>query len=211
MMQYEKPAKALNITRLTWNYIDSHPVVKNCLRKGLVNHSALARTIKKELVLPKKTKLEAIIIAARRAKEGMRKSRDGEKRIIDLFKNSEVELKNKISVVRLDKPSIPDYLIDFEKYVKRKKDIFFAIEGRKTITIIVQDKNVEMLEQKFRRSIISVTSGAAMVIIESEGIEEVPGAVSFLTTKLFENGVNIIEMILLVQHQKELLILLVLM
>lgn len=172
-------------------YIESHMSIKDCLKKGILNYSSLARLIKKESGL--RAKDEAIIISARRHKEKI-EGDEYDKKVLELFRKSEIEIKNRIAVVRLDKPSLPDYLTDLEKDIKRRKDVFFAIEGTKTITVIVQDKNVGLLKNKFRRSLDSVAENLAMVVIDSPGIEKTAGAISYLTRLFFENGINIVEM-----------------
>lgn len=140
-------------TELTENYIKEHTSIKYCLKKGLINYSALSRLVSKELSLEKKTTKEAILIAARRYREKIN-VRQSELDIIRLFQNSNLDIKNNILVYTIEKSIYPDSLIDIEREIKKDHSLFFAIEGTKTITLIIQKQNKEEIEKAFKAKII---------------------------------------------------------
>jgi len=177
-------------TELTEKYISEHLSVKNCLKKGLVNYSALARAISKEISPEKKTSNEAILIAARRFKEKI-KGKSAEEDIINLFKNSNMEIKNNIIVYTLEKNIYPDSLIEIEKVIKKNKELFFSIEGTKTITLIVQKQNKGLIEKRFRTNILYKKDDLSLITIASPGIANTPGAVHHISGVFFEKGINI--------------------
>jgi uncharacterized protein YktA (UPF0223 family) len=179
-------------TQLTEEYINSHPSIKDCLKKNLINYSALSRLISKELNIEKKTSKEAILVASRRYKEKIN-SKLSEDKIIELFKNSRMEIKNKISVFVVEKNIYSQELIEIEKKIKREKGIFFSIEGTRTITIIVQDQDINIVEKKIANHIISKNDKLSLISVYSPGIEKTPGVIAFLTGLFFENGINILE------------------
>ena len=93
----------MNITKLTETYINSHPSVKDCVRKGLINYSALTRNIADDLGLDLKKNFDAILIACRRYFSKVNKEIAMEDKIIELLKKSKVEVKNKIIAVIVEK------------------------------------------------------------------------------------------------------------
>ena len=105
-------------TELTQEYIETHISIKDCLKKGLINYSALSRLIAKDLSVEKKTSKEAILIASRRFKDKI-KTIPLEDKIVKLFKKSNVEIKNNIVIFTIDKSVYPESLIDIEKTIKR--------------------------------------------------------------------------------------------
>lgn len=100
-------------TELTIDYIKEHPHIKNCLKKGLINYSSLARLISKELKIEKTSSKEAILIAARRFQEKLKKELVNEQKIRTLLSKSEIDIKNKINVLILSKHIDLDYIIEF--------------------------------------------------------------------------------------------------
>src|SRR3989344_751511 len=99
-------------TELTKEYIKEHPYIKNCLKKGLINYSSLARLISKDLNIEKKSSKEAILIAAIRFQDKLKKELDNEQKIKALLSKSEVSIKNKIDVLILGKSIDLDYIIE---------------------------------------------------------------------------------------------------
>lgn len=182
----------VSTAEMTEKYILEHASVKDCLRKGLINYSALARLIASERGIENESSKEAILVAARRFREKM-KGRTFEDEIVRMFNGSNVEIKNNIVIFTLEKYVYPDSLIDVEKQIKRDKALFFSIEGAKTITLIVQGTSAGLIEKNFTGHMIDKKGGLSLISIASKGIESCIGAVSYISGLFFENGVNIVE------------------
>jgi|TARA_B100001971_G_C17968411_1_gene421075 hypothetical protein len=180
------------ITKLTEDYIQEYKSIKDCLKKGIINYSALSRLIGKDLGIEKKAKKEAILIAARRYKEKI-KGKTLENDIIGLFRKSNLEIKNNMVIFTLEKSIYPDSLIEIEKTIKKEKELFFSIEGKKTLTIIVQKQHMNMVEKRFKNYIIAKKENLSLITLSSPGIDKIPGAVNYITGFFFENEINIEE------------------
>ena len=112
-----------------------------------------------------------------------------------LYSNSNIDIKNNIVVFTLMKNVYPESLVEIEKDIKKNNDLFFSIEGTKTITIILQYKNSKIIESKFKNNILKKCDKLVLLTITSEGIESIPGAVAYITSLFFENEINIEEFI----------------
>jgi hypothetical protein len=179
---------------ITEKYLSEHPSIKDCLREGIINYSKLSRKIAKELNIEKKTSIEAILIAARRYEEKIKKDKIREEKIIGLLKKSELEIKNKIIVVIIKKNIYPINLIELEKKIKDQDDVVYTIEGTKTYTLITSEKYLKNIETKFKNNIIKLSKNQAMIIMKNpEGIEETTGFTAYLYSRFGEYGVNILE------------------
>ena len=176
-------------SELTVEYIKNHPNIKSCLKSGLINYSSLSRLIAKDLKIEKKTSMEAILIAARRFQDKLSKEKVYEKKIKDLLRDSEIEIKNKIVVFIVNKTISPD---SFQKI--QKSGLLSVLEGSSSYTIITQEKNAAQLEKKLKNFIIKINNDLALVNIKSgKDIENIPGVIAYLTSLFAENGVNILE------------------
>lgn len=180
------------VSKLTEKYIREHPSIRDCLSKGLINYSALSRFISQQLNINKKTSMEAILVASRRYKDKL-DNKILENQIIDLFKNSSFNIKNKITVFIIEKNIYSKDIIEIENKIKKNRGIFFSIEGTKTITLITEDRDNALIDEKLKNYIISKNSGLSLISIYSPGIETTPGAIAYLTSQFFENNINIIE------------------
>jgi len=179
---------------LTEKYLSEHPSIKDCLREGIINYSKLSRKIAKELNIEKKTSLEAILIAARRYSEKLKTEKVREEKIIEILKQSELEIKNKIVVAIVKKGFVSETLIDIEKKIKKQDDVIYSIEGTKTYTIITSEKYLNDIEHKFENKIVKISKDQVMIIMKNPaGIEETTGFTAYLYSRFGEHGVNILE------------------
>lgn len=185
---------AKTTTELTVEYIKNHPYIKSCLKKGLINYSSLARLIAKELTIEKKTSQEAILIAARRFQEKLKGEVISERKIKDLLEESELEIKNKIVVVILEKNLNFDYIQELQKEIKTEMGVFYLLEGSSNYTLITQEKYSKIIENKLKQKIVKKNQNLALIRFKSKKeIEETKGVISYLTSLFAENGVNIVE------------------
>ncbi len=181
-------------TELTNEYIKEHPDIKNCLKKGLINYSSLARLISKELKIEKKSSKEAILIAARRFKMKLEGEMSYEKKIKEVLASSEIEVKNKIAVLILEKGINYDSVDDVQKEIRKSSGSFYLLEGSDNYTIIIQEKFLAKVEEKFKNKVIKVSKGLVMLNLKSsKEIEKIAGVLAYLTALFGENGVNIVE------------------
>lgn len=183
-----------NITKLTENYILEHPSVKDCLKNGLVNYSSLSRQIATELKLDLKKNFDAILIACRRFKRKLKTEEIHENKILKILKESKIEIKNKVIAIVLEKDIFFGNLLDLEKEIKKKKEIFRIIEGLSAITIITSEDFLDAIRRYFKNKIILENKNLAEITIKSpKGIETTPGTYAYLCSLFGDNNINIVE------------------
>jgi len=182
-----------NITRITEQYIAEHPYIKDCLKKGLINYSSLARQIAAELGVSLKENFDAILIACRRYKRKLKNESAVENRILKILKQSKIEIKNKILVVVIEKVHFSS-ILTIEKEIKAASEPFNIIEGTNSITIITSEDFLELIRKTFRHNIIKESKNLIEVIIKSpKEIELTPGILHYIFSLFGEHGLNIVE------------------
>lgn len=188
-------AKSGTTTELTHTYIKEHPDIRSCLKKDLINYSSLARLIAKDLGIEKKTSKEAILIAARRFQAGMKGELARDQRIRELLSSSEIEVRNKICTIILEKGVAFDRIAQVQQEIKRAGGTFYAIEGSSSYLIITQDLHRKALEGRIGKHLLQAKAGLALIHFKSPPqIEDTVGVMSYLTSLFAEHGVNIIEL-----------------
>jgi len=183
-----------NITKLTEDYILQHPSIKDCLKNGLINYSSLSRKIAFELNLNPKKNFDAILIACRRLKRKLKKDEILESKILKILKESKIEIKNKIIAIVLEKDIFHGNLLNLEKEIKKRKEVFRVIEGVSGITVITTEDFYEMIKSNFKNKIILENKNLAEITIKSpEEIETTAGTYAYLCSLFGENNINIVE------------------
>lgn len=184
----------MNITKLTEQYIEGHPSIKDCVKKGLINYSALTRKIIEEKNLDLEKNFDAILIACRRYFSKLGKENILEDKILALLKQSKVDVKNKIIAVILEKGIHIDLLIDLEKEIKKKSDVFHLIEGSTSITIITEEEYSDKIKKLFKTKVIKENKNLVEIVVKSsKELENLPGVMGYLYSLFGENGINIME------------------
>jgi len=184
----------VNITKLTEAYIAEHPFVKDCLKKGLINYSSLTRQICIDLNLNPKKNFDAVLIACRRYYRKIKTEATTEKKILDILRNSKIEVKNKISAIVLEKDIVFSNLLDLEKEAKKALETFHIIEGAAAITIITSSDFGKKVKKIFMNKVIRENTNLVEVILKSpKQIETTSGVIAYIYSLLGENNINIYE------------------
>lgn len=183
-----------NITKLTESYILQHPSIKDCLKNDLVNFSSLSRKIADELDLNLNKNFDAILIACRRFQRKLKNEEVFESKILRILKQSKVEVKNKVIAIVLEKDIFFENLINLEKEIKKRKEIFRIIEGASAITVITTEEFMDLVKKYFKNKIMLENKNLAEIIIKSpKEIETTPGTYAYLASLFGENNINIVE------------------
>lgn len=180
-----------SVTQLTQRYLQLNPNVRYCLTRGLINYSALARDICKQIG---EEKFDAVVAACRRYKAKSRGVDERERSIARLIKNARVRMKNKISVVIIDKPRDFEPVFVMQRRVRKERGTFQFIEGEEALTLIIESQELEQIRSAFSGRIKRVTNGLTQILmIFNKNIETTPGVVSHIFALLGANGINIVE------------------
>ena len=183
---------SMSSSSIVEKYVSEHLSVHDCLKKGVINYSALARVIANEQGLKKDNTLESIAIATLRLKEKI-KDTDFDEKLKKMFDKTNVEVKGSMASVTVEKQFFPESLIEVEKEIKKQHGSFFAIEGVSSITLIFQHQFLPLLEKTFKKYIVHKKDNLSLITFISPGIQDTPGAVAFISMLFFLNKVNIQE------------------
>ena len=181
----------MSVSRLTHKYIREHPSVQDCLERGLINYSALAREI---CTLNKIDSFDAVLVACRRDFQKKRSHASREQKILALVKKSKVRVRNKILVARIEKTKGLEKALEIQNFVKKEKGDFNLIEGEDVFTIITNSDYLPILKKTFTSGVLKVSSGLAQItMVFGETLEMTPGVLSYIYRMFSDYDINIRE------------------
>lgn len=184
----------MKVSKITEEYIATHPSVKDCLKKRLINYSSLARQVCNDIGLDEKKNFDAVLISCRRFYNKIRTEATTERKILDILRESKLEIRNKISSVVLEKDIVFSYLIDMEKMAKKMLETFHIIEGTTAITVIASAEFSRKVNQTFKNKVIKENTSLVEVTLKSpKQIITTAGVVAYLFSLLGENGINVLD------------------
>ncbi len=181
----------MTITQITTKYIREHPSIADCLDRGLINYSALAREICQKLNIDS---FEAVLVACRRYHAKQRSRATHEKRIATLIRRAKIRIRTKISVAIVDKARTPEKILGIQKVIREQRGDLNLIEGEQVYTIVTNDEFSSLIKEAFEGRIRKITKGLVQItMVFDETLESVSGVLATVYRLLAANDVNIRE------------------
>ncbi len=180
------------VAKLVRDYVESHPSVSDALKMDVVNYSALARLICRELGI---RKAEAVLAACRRFPVDRLKGykEDAVKRVL---RRSRVESRTKMATITVIQGiDVLQRLGDLVEELLDENRICRLIQVSRGTVIIVDDDSVPRFTKKLRAAqVIEVRRNLVELAVTSpESVEETPGLFAFLAGALASRGINIVQ------------------
>lgn len=175
-------------------YIDAHPAIRDGMRKGIVNLSALARRIMDETGLESE---DAVLIACRRYEPDDPGETYGEA-IRSLLETSRLDIRTR-TVVLTVRPSwsVIEELTRIGQRHQGAHPPLHVVRGTEAVTVITDDTVADALVDGLEdRDVLDEHRDLVEVSVTSpETIEETPGLLGHLTTSLADEGINLVEVL----------------
>ncbi len=176
-------------------YIDAHPCIRDCVSKGLVNYSSLARLIMKELDVENE---EAVMMACRRYAGKLGVTSEHELSILRILKDSRLEMRTKTCIVTAKNDwTVLHKMDNLFKDLWADNSIMQIVQSASAVTIIA-DKTLKdrIVDTVGRFNVIKIRENLVEIAVKSpERIVDTSGVIAFLITSLSNAGINIEETI----------------
>ena len=147
-----EPVSRESLAERTRIYIDAHPSIKDCVAKGLINYSSLARMIMKDLEVENE---EAVMIACRRYASKLSVTTDHELSILSILKDSRLEMRTKTCIVTAKNDwTVLHKMDNLFKDMWNENSIMQCVQSASAVTIIadrmLKDRIIDTWRQKFQ-------------------------------------------------------------
>ena len=187
------PAQASS-AQVVREYIDAHPSIKDCVRMGIINLSALARQVMRDEGIKSE---EAALIACRRYELDPRQ-KINEEAILRVLRRSKLEIRTKVAIITVR----PSWHI-FAKLEKAMNALrgtnhpLHVIQGTASVTVITDGAVAKEIQGILGEddTIKTMHGLVELVVTSPDVIEDIPGILAYLATALSSKGINFLEVI----------------
>lgn len=182
-----------NLTLLLQNFFNKNPDIREARNKDLVNRRALAKYIIEKERLDK-NRFEALVTALRRFEIAPES-----KAVLDTFKEVKISTKDNIAIVYLEKSD--EVLKNISKVINlinfNKNETLKIVQGSLSLKLFIDEFNINKIENIFSsKDIITIYHNISEInIIFPDKAVKTKGIVSYLTSQLTINNINIIELL----------------
>lgn len=181
----------ININLLLQNFFNKNPDIRGARNKGLVNRRALAKYIIEKERLDK-NRFEALVTALRRFE-----IKPASKETVGIIKETKISTKNKISIIYLENSE--EVLKNISKVINlinfNKNETLKFVQGSLSLKLFVDEFNVKKIKDIFIAKDIITTNNniSELNLIFPEKAIKTKGVISYLTSELAINNINIVE------------------
>ena len=170
----------MTVSDVVRTYLKNKPYTMEALENGVVNFSALARVVQKELGIKN---YQAIKAAIRRYAEHIDTVKGSiEARALGVLKENRIALLDGVHVI------VSEEELGIENDAKVKMDEYYVYLTRKNV--------MPRLGKRAKESIVrSRDNCSALIIYSEEKLEGTSGVIAFLASLLAEQNINVIELI----------------
>lgn len=181
----------MNATRLTQRYILEHPSVRDCLSRGLINYSALAREICGAYNV---NSFDAVLMACRRYMRRVKSAVSNERKILDLVHSAKLNIRNKVIVAIIERPRQFSKLTQLQSEIRADQGDINVVHGEDVVTVITNVEYEPQIRSALKPYIKKITHNLAQItMLFDPRIEVTPGVVSYIYGLLSQNGINVLE------------------
>ncbi len=174
------------------------PFIRGCLAEGVVNYSALSRLLAEELrARGIHASLGAIKMALIRLREEVVESeKELRVKLKRVLGSTVLQLQSDLVVVTVRKHPVIAKLPAIVRSMEMAR-FFQILQGVNTFTFIVSRENLEELLRNIGREDVVEILGdqAAVILVSPRDIVETPGVVALIASTLYENDVNITQIV----------------
>lgn len=187
-----------SIAEIVRRVITSHPSVIDCLCLGIVNFSALSRSILEEVRRAgglEKTDENAVKMAIIRFSETLRRRRSSNEGMVRyILANSSMRLEMDVTVVTAEREAVLKNM--GEIMGKAANARFFQLtQGTRTFTLAIAREISSDVVNLLGRVAYRMDDQAAIILVSPKEIIDTPGVVSYITSILAWSGINISQII----------------
>lgn len=191
---------AKSIARIVDDLISENPMMEDYLARGLINQSALARSLlpRIERELGEKPNPQAAIMAIKRY------SRHAEKKkylgdIKTVLSGCTINLKSGVTDIAIElKANLFPLFNEISKKVKPERgEVLSFVQGFSEAAIILDDKYADfLLSQLSKKDILVVEKDLVVLyILAPPKFWEVPGVIAYVTSQIAARGINIVDIV----------------
>ncbi|MCE4600002.1 MAG: ACT domain-containing protein [Desulfurococcales archaeon] len=183
-----------NAAELVRERITRDPCLSDCLARGIVNISELARQIAREI--RETRRVEVNPAAAKIALHRLAKKLKGtmRSRVEEVLSKSTIIIHDSVTILTFPGHLMPKAL-SVTSQVAENARFIQVTQGFKQVTLVVSSEDVDYIVSRIGKPLERIDEQTAVVMVSPEDIITTPGVIAYITSYLAGNGVNITQII----------------
>lgn len=180
-----------SIAAQTQHYIAQHPYLKECIKRGLVNYSALAREVCGTLGVPV---TKAVVVAASRYARRLSKQRSHERQLESVLRRAKLTIRGRMLVAGVRRDEDRRRITALHSAIRDAGDHLTVVEGLEMVSLATDSSHKALIRSTFRGRVHTLLDNVAQVALASSTQAMfMPGLSGYVLSRIASFGVNVIE------------------
>ncbi|MBL7661718.1 hypothetical protein JNK13_03095 [bacterium] len=182
--------KSSSIAEETQSYINQHPGIKECLRSGLINHTALAREICKARRI---SSIDAVVMASTRYAKRIEKQRRHENTLRQMLAEAKILVRSKVMLAAWEHKNNLSKLLPLYNRIYNRGGEITIVEGHKLATIFTENEFADEIKKVFGSEIkLLVQDLVKITLLLPEKVTFTHGYAAYMFHLIAERGINML-------------------
>jgi hypothetical protein len=183
-------SKKRTIAEATLEFISEHPSVRECLQRGLINHSALAREVCRANNI---NSVDAVIMASTRYAARLKKLPPRDAALKKILMSAKIVVRSKIVLVAWAKERNLANLQVLHSSIRRRGGEITIVEGHNLITIFTEDEFIDEVKQVIGKRIkLLLRELVKITLLLPEKVTFTPGYAAYMFNLIAARGINMV-------------------
>ena len=183
-----------SVASLVREVISRDPFIVECLHRGIVNQSELARRVVEEIAKRYgfKPSLPAVKMAI--ARLASRISREPAREVARVVAHSALAVQDSVALVTTPREELPS-LLKATAELGEKTRFIQVTQSIKAATVVVAEEDLEYILKSVKKPLDVIRGQSVIIMVSPREIIETPGVVAFITSYLASHGINVTQII----------------
>ena len=182
-----------SVSSMVREIVSGDPYILECVGRGVVNYSALSRSIAREIEASTGSKPSIAAVKMALMRLSSRLSR-GSRRAERVIAYTTLAVQDSIAVVTVPREGIRRAFNAAYRLAGSSRFIQ-VVQGLRTATIFVAREDLGRVLSAVGEPLEVIDGQAAIILVSPRDIVETPGVISLITSYLARNGINITQII----------------
>lgn len=179
-----------SIAEKTLAFIAEQPSIKECLRRGLVNHTALAREICRSKNI---SSIDAVVMASTRYAARIKKQPSREAELRKMLANAKIIVRSKVVLAAWEREKGLSTLLTLHNQIRRQNGDITIVEGHRLITIFTEDEFIDEIKRVIGKGVkILLQDLVKITLLLPEKVTFTPGYAAYMFNLIAARGINMV-------------------
>lgn len=182
--------KNQSIAEKTISFIAEQPSIKECLKRGLINHTALAREVCRSKGI---SSIDAVVMASTRYATRIKKQSSRETELRKMVSAAKIIVRSKVILAAWERSKNLTALIALHNQIRKQNGDITIVEGHNLITVFTEEEFLPEIKETLGKELkVLLHNLVKITLLLPEKVTFTPGYAAYMFNLIASRGINMV-------------------